>query len=89
MQLIDVKIKYFDHSQHRNTPGNIVCGSGSGALNQYENEVFQQRLVPKYFEEYCFVFGAICALNTHKNKIFRHQQRPKYLGENCFAFGII
>ena len=66
MQLIHMEMEYFSSSQCQNTPGNIVCGSGTCALNLCENEIFQELLVPKYFGEYCFAFGVICALNKHE-----------------------
>ena len=47
------------------------------------------KLLPKYFGEYCFDFGVICAINTCKNGIFRQLLVPRYFGEDCVTFRVI
>ena len=69
MHLIHMKVKYFGSSRRRNTPENAVCSLGTCALSGWENENFQQLLVPEYFGEYCFAFRVICSLNTCENNI--------------------
>ena len=57
-------------------------------IDPCESEIFQQQLVPKYFGEYWFAFGIVCAVNTHENGIFWQLLAPEYFGEYCFAFGV-